>query len=162
MWMTCSQVNVQCCFSLLSGYIWWKLQLSPLTIIPLHKALWELIHCLASLQWEALKGCSDQDLKAGSYTVNQDILLYSSPGFDSGLCEPGVWFEVKPRSRVTWLGSVALGWGGTGAGSKHTFTFESLSDQAPQHLPTVITEGRGLVGVHIQGMGPDLEVLDSG
>lgn len=43
-----------------------------------------------------------------------------------------------------------------------TFTFEPLPDEAPQHLSTVVTEGGGLVGVDVEGMGSDLEVLNSG
>jgi len=43
-----------------------------------------------------------------------------------------------------------------------TFTLEALPDQAPQHLPTVVAEGRGLVGVHVEGMRADLEVLYRG
>lgn len=43
-----------------------------------------------------------------------------------------------------------------------TFTFESLSDEAPQHLSTVVTEGGGLVGVDVEGMGSDLEVFNGG
>lgn len=41
-----------------------------------------------------------------------------------------------------------------------TFTFEPLPDQAPKHLSTVVTEGGGLVGVDVKGMGSDLEVFD--
>lgn len=41
-----------------------------------------------------------------------------------------------------------------------TFTFEPLSDKTPQHLPTVVTEGGGLVGVDVKGMGSDLEVFN--
>lgn len=40
-----------------------------------------------------------------------------------------------------------------------TFTFESLSDEPPQHLPAVIAEGRRLVGVNVQSVRSDLEVL---
>lgn len=43
-----------------------------------------------------------------------------------------------------------------------TFTFESLSDEAPQHLSTVVAEGGGLVGVDVEGMGSDLEVFNGG
>lgn len=40
-----------------------------------------------------------------------------------------------------------------------TFTLQALPDQPPQHLPTVIAEGRGFVGVDVEGMRSDLEVL---
>lgn len=43
-----------------------------------------------------------------------------------------------------------------------TFTFEPLPDEAPQHLPTIVAEGGGLVGVDIEGVGSDLEVFDCG
>ena len=43
-----------------------------------------------------------------------------------------------------------------------TFTFEPLPHEAPQHLPAVVAEGGGLVGVDIKGMGSDLEVFNCG
>lgn len=41
-----------------------------------------------------------------------------------------------------------------------TFTFEALADEAPQHLATVVAEGRGLVGVDVEGMRANLEVFN--
>lgn len=43
-----------------------------------------------------------------------------------------------------------------------TFTFEPLPDEAPQHLPAIVAEGGGLVGVDIEGVGSDLEVFNRG
>lgn len=43
-----------------------------------------------------------------------------------------------------------------------TFTLEALPDEPPQHLPTLIAEGRRLVGVDVQHVGTDLEVLGCG
>lgn len=43
-----------------------------------------------------------------------------------------------------------------------TVTLEPLSDQPEQHLSAVITEGRGPVGVHIECMGPNLEIFKCG
>lgn len=43
-----------------------------------------------------------------------------------------------------------------------TFTFEALPDEPPQHLPTVVAEGRGLVGVDAERVGPNPEVLGCG
>lgn len=43
-----------------------------------------------------------------------------------------------------------------------TFTFEALPDEPPQHLPAVIAERRRLVGVDVQGVRSDLEVLGRG
>lgn len=43
-----------------------------------------------------------------------------------------------------------------------TFTFEALPDETPQHLPAVVAEGGGFVGVDVEGMGSDLEVLNCG
>lgn len=36
-----------------------------------------------------------------------------------------------------------------------TVTFESLSDETPQHLPTVVAEGGSAVGVDHQGVRTD-------
>lgn len=36
-----------------------------------------------------------------------------------------------------------------------TVTFQSLSNEAPQHLPTVVAEGGGAVGVDHQGVRTD-------
>ena len=49
-----------------------------------------------------------------------------------------------------------------GGARRPTFAFESLAHQTPQHLPTVVTEGRRLVGVHVQRVRTDLEVLNRG
>lgn len=43
-----------------------------------------------------------------------------------------------------------------------TITLEPLSDQSEQHLSTVITEGWGPVRVHIECMGPNLEIFKRG
>ena len=43
-----------------------------------------------------------------------------------------------------------------------TVTFEPLSDQTEQHLSTVVAEGRGPVRVHVEGVGPNLEVFKCG
>lgn len=43
-----------------------------------------------------------------------------------------------------------------------TVTFQALANQAEEHLPTVVTEGRSSVRMHIEGMRADLEVLESG
>lgn len=43
-----------------------------------------------------------------------------------------------------------------------TFTLEALPHQTPQHLATVVAEGWCLVGVNIEHVGTDLEVLHRG
>lgn len=43
-----------------------------------------------------------------------------------------------------------------------TVTFEPLSDQSEQHLSTVITEGWGTVWVHVECVGPNLEIFKCG
>lgn len=43
-----------------------------------------------------------------------------------------------------------------------TFTLETLTHKTPQHLTAVVTERWGFVGVHIQSMRADLEVLNGG
>lgn len=40
-----------------------------------------------------------------------------------------------------------------------TITFQSLSNQPKQHFSTVITESRGPVRVHIERVGPNLEIF---
>lgn len=43
-----------------------------------------------------------------------------------------------------------------------TVTLEPLSDESKQHLPTVVAEGRGPVGVHVERMRPNLEIFNCG
>lgn len=43
-----------------------------------------------------------------------------------------------------------------------TLTLEALPHEAPQHLPAVVAEGRRLVGVDVERVGSDLEVLGCG
>jgi len=43
-----------------------------------------------------------------------------------------------------------------------TFTLEALPDEPPQHLAAVVAEGRRLVGVNVERVRPDLEVLGRG
>lgn len=43
-----------------------------------------------------------------------------------------------------------------------TFTLQALTDETPEHLAAVIAKRRGFVGVHIQSMRTDLEVLNGG
>lgn len=43
-----------------------------------------------------------------------------------------------------------------------TFTLETLPHETPQHLPAVVAERRGFVGVHVQSMRTDLKVFNSG
>lgn len=43
-----------------------------------------------------------------------------------------------------------------------TVTLEPLSDQSEQHLSTVIAEGWGPVWVHVECMGPNLEIFRRG
>lgn len=49
-----------------------------------------------------------------------------------------------------------------GGAHRPTFTFESLAYETPQHLSTVIAEGWCFVGVHIERVRSDLEVLNGG
>lgn len=43
-----------------------------------------------------------------------------------------------------------------------TVTFEALSDKPKQHLPTVVAEGRSSVRVHVERVGPNLEIFKGG
>lgn len=43
-----------------------------------------------------------------------------------------------------------------------TVAFQALPHQAEQHLAAVITEGRSTVGMHVEGVWPDLEVFKRG
>lgn len=43
-----------------------------------------------------------------------------------------------------------------------TFTLETLTHETPEHLAAVIAERRGFVGMHIQSVRTDLEVLNGG
>lgn len=43
-----------------------------------------------------------------------------------------------------------------------TVTFEPLPDEPKQHLPTVVTEGRSSVRVHIERMRSNLEIFKGG
>lgn len=40
-----------------------------------------------------------------------------------------------------------------------TFTLEPLPHQPPQHLPTEVTEGGRLVGMDIEHVRPDLDLI---
>lgn len=43
-----------------------------------------------------------------------------------------------------------------------TVTFEALSDEPKQHLPAVVAEGRSSVRVHVERVGPNLEIFKGG
>lgn len=43
-----------------------------------------------------------------------------------------------------------------------TFTLETLTHETPEHLAAVIAERRGFVGMHVQSVRTDLEVLNGG
>lgn len=45
---------------------------------------------------------------------------------------------------------------------RRTFALEALPHQTPQHLATVVAEGWCLVGVDVEHVGTDLEVLHRG